>query len=86
MRLELFNNFIIAALFLLLAASAKSQAASGSGYTYEPFDKRMPREKIFVHTDQSFYVCGELIWFKAYVVNAANNELSYVVSLFYLIR
>ena len=84
MRLELFKNFIIAALFLLLAASAKSQAASGSGYTYEPFDKRMPREKIFVHTDQSFYVCGELIWFKAYVVNAANNEPLAMSSIVYV--
>jgi len=31
-------------------------------------------EKIYVHTDRSFYVCGEVLWFKAYLTNATNNE------------
>ncbi len=31
-------------------------------------------EKIFVHTDKSFYLAGEIAWFKLYVVNAANNK------------
>ncbi|MEO8860805.1 MAG: hypothetical protein ABI358_05245 [Ginsengibacter sp.] len=31
-------------------------------------------EKIFVHTDKSFYLTGEIAWFKLYVVNAANNK------------
>lgn len=32
-------------------------------------------EKLYVHTDKSFYVTGELLWFKAYVVNSANKPL-----------
>ena len=32
------------------------------------------QEKIYVHTDRSFYLCGEVLWFKAYVTNAANNH------------
>ena len=32
------------------------------------------QEKIYVHTDRSFYLCGEVLWFKAYVTNAANNR------------
>jgi hypothetical protein len=31
-------------------------------------------EKIFLHSDRSFYLCGEIIWFKAYLVNAASNK------------
>ena len=31
------------------------------------------REKIFVHTDKSFYLAGETMWYKLYVVNAADN-------------
>jgi len=31
-------------------------------------------EKVFVHTDRSFYVAGEVMWFKAYVVNAATGK------------
>ncbi|MGN6530258.1 MAG: hypothetical protein ACTHK0_00715 [Ginsengibacter sp.] len=32
------------------------------------------REKVFVHTDRNYYVCGEILWFKTYVTNAANNQ------------
>src|SRR5665213_1528126 len=32
------------------------------------------QEKIFIHTDRTFYLCGEIIWFKAYLVNSLNNE------------
>lgn len=29
-----------------------------------------PKEKLFVHTDKSFYIPGEIIWFKVYVVDS----------------
>ena len=32
------------------------------------------QEKIFAHTDKSFYVCGEIIWFKLYNVDAYSNK------------
>lgn len=32
-------------------------------------------ESVFVHTDKSFYVCGEIIWFKVYVLNKATHQL-----------
>ena len=32
------------------------------------------QEKIFVHTDRTYYLCGEILWFKTYVTNAANNQ------------
>ena len=31
-------------------------------------------EKIYLHTDRSYYFCGQILWFKAYVENAENNE------------
>jgi hypothetical protein len=37
-------------------------------------DQSNLQEKIFVHTDRTFYLCGEIIWFKAYLANALNNE------------
>jgi hypothetical protein len=33
------------------------------------------REKVFVHTDRNYYMCGEILWFKTYITNAANNHL-----------
>ena len=35
-----------------------------------------PQEKIHLHTDRDFYVPGEKIWFKAYVVDAATLQPS----------
>ena len=32
------------------------------------------QEKIFAHTDRTFYVCGEIIWFKLYNVDAFLNK------------
>ena len=34
------------------------------------YSQNNPKEKIFVHTDKSFYVPGEIIWFKVYVVDS----------------
>jgi hypothetical protein len=31
-------------------------------------------EKVYLHTDRSYYLCGEILWFKAYVEDARNNE------------
>ena len=32
-----------------------------------------PQEKIHLHTDRDYYVPGEKIWFKAYVVDAHSH-------------
>jgi hypothetical protein len=34
------------------------------------YSQNNPKEKIFVHTDKSFYVPGEIIWFKVYAVDS----------------
>ena len=31
-----------------------------------------PQEKIYLHPDKPFYITGEKIWFRAYLVNAAS--------------
>lgn len=41
--------------------------------SYQKFESYNLQEKIYVHTDRSFYVCGEILWFKAYLTNATNN-------------
>lgn len=32
------------------------------------------REKIYLHTDRSLYLCGNVLWFKAYLTSAINNQ------------
>jgi hypothetical protein len=36
----------------------------------EEYIQHNPKEKLFVHTDKSVYVAGEVIWFKVYVTDA----------------
>ena len=36
--------------------------------------KAFPQEKIHLHTDRDFYVPGEKIWFRAYLVDAATHR------------
>jgi len=35
-----------------------------------------PQEKIYIHTDKPYYVVGDTIWFKAYVVIGSKHQLS----------
>ncbi len=37
--------------------------------------EQLPAEKIYVHTDRTFYQPGETVWFKTYLTNAANQYL-----------
>lgn len=37
------------------------------------FDYRYPREKVYVHFDNSAYLEGDTIWYKAYVVRASSH-------------
>ncbi|MCQ2073563.1 MAG: hypothetical protein MJY96_10650, partial [Bacteroidaceae bacterium] len=36
------------------------------------FDKEFPQEKVYLHFDNTSYLTGDTVWFKAYVVNASD--------------
>lgn len=38
------------------------------------FSLNYPQEKVFLHTDNTSYFQGDTIWYKAYIVLAANNK------------
>ena len=41
------------------------------------FEKQLevfPQEKIYIHTDKPYYISGEKIWFRAYLVDASTHE------------
>ncbi len=42
--------------------------------SYSSYNQNHLREKIYVHTDRSYYLCGEILWFKTYLTNAADNH------------
>jgi hypothetical protein len=47
-----------------------------SGYEYPIHDSLKIIEKVYLHTDRDYYNPGEIIWFKAYLINASSGELT----------
>ncbi len=45
---------------------------------FESFYKKIPQERIYLHTDKTFYIPGETLWFSAYVRDAATMKPSSV--------
>ncbi|RXF67182.1 carboxypeptidase-like regulatory domain-containing protein [Arcticibacter tournemirensis] len=50
----------------------------------EKFKDEYPQEKVHIHTDKPYYSVGDSIWFKAYIVNAEQNELSNLSKILYV--
>ncbi|MCQ2073512.1 MAG: hypothetical protein MJY96_10380 [Bacteroidaceae bacterium] len=46
------------------------------------FDKEYPQEKVYLHFDNTSYLTGDTVWFKAYVVNASDLTASKSVVLY----
>lgn len=62
-----------------------------SGQTLENvlnrFDMQLalfPQQKVYLHTDKSYYVSGERIWFRAHVVDAASHIPLYGINSIYV--
>ena len=43
---------------------------------FETYNHNNYQEKIFLHLDKTVYATGEIVWFKAYVTDAATNQFS----------
>ncbi len=69
-------------LLMILMVCAASTLAGTATYgqtteiekSFTKYNQYNLQEKIYVHTDRSFYLCGEVLWFKTYVTNASNNQ------------
>jgi hypothetical protein len=64
--------------FLLLFAGSLSSPAQSDKKDSLPasflrYQAQFPQEKLFVHVDKTVYLAGEIIWFKAYDVDARFN-------------
>src|SRR5580658_6132391 len=51
---------------------------------FNNYQQQNLQETIFVHTDKSFYLAGEIIWFKIYNVEAASHNLLDVSKIGYV--
>jgi hypothetical protein len=51
---------------------------------FETYSNNNYQEKVFLHTDKTVYITGEVIWFKAYITNAASNNFSSLSKICYV--
>ncbi|MDQ6844744.1 MAG: hypothetical protein M3Z92_10385 [Bacteroidota bacterium] len=80
-----FRNLFCTILFLVFAINVFSQdAASILQSRFETYNSYNYQEKVFLHTDKTVYATGEILWFKCYVTDAANNHLSALSKICYV--
>ena len=59
---------------LTVLSSLCQKNLTGIQTSFLGYTKYTVAEKIFTHTDKDFYLAGEILWFKLYVVNADDNK------------
>jgi Tfp pilus assembly protein PilZ len=53
--------------------NAQNSIATNLTQQFSSYNQYHAKEKIFVHTDKTFYLAGERIWFKAYITSTSSN-------------
>lgn len=75
-----FSRYVFGCLFLagILGYSMQGIAQEEESLRdrFVTFTENTFTEKIFLHTDRNFYISGEIIWFKAYLVSNPDNRLA----------
>jgi hypothetical protein len=61
-------SLLIACMCITGHANAQDYAATIQ-QQFDQYQKKTLQEKVYVHTDKSFYLAGEIIWFKLYYVD-----------------
>lgn len=62
-------------LFVFLSFSVVRGFSQGDlASQFDEYNKTHFQEKLFVHTDKSFYLAGEILWFKVYAVDGILNQ------------
>lgn len=77
---KIFSNPGMSLIFFCLGLIHQTALDAQSAFTdsidskFEQYQLTHLQEKVFVHTDRSFYLTGEIMWFKAYCLDAAFNR------------
>ncbi len=68
---NILSGFVV---LLLLSFESNAQTATTIQNRFQAYQQNTLQEKLFVHTDKSTYLTGEVLWFKIYNVDAGNNK------------
>ena len=61
-------------LMLNLFSYSQDSAIDSIQQNFKRYQAKAFQEKIYIHTDKTFYVAGELVWFKLYNVDACFSK------------
>jgi hypothetical protein len=78
------RSLLIGSYLLSFSVAIGQQSANNLAAAFNQYAKNTVSEKIFTHTDKDFYLAGEIVWFKLYVVNAEDNKLMDVSKVAYV--
>ncbi|MEO7212595.1 hypothetical protein [Mucilaginibacter sp.] len=74
-KLNMLKNTLLASVALLAFVSqSNAQDLQQVQNAFNKYSQTALQEKVFVHTDKSTYLAGEIIWFKIYCVDGALNK------------
>lgn len=76
MIMKSFKVLFVALVCVLIANGVSAQAFPEDSITkkFDAYRKQAMQEKVYVRTDRSIYLTGELMWFKVYCVDGYNNK------------
>ncbi|RFM27275.1 TonB-dependent receptor [Deminuibacter soli] len=69
--------------FLCTAAWLPGDPLPAITRVIDKFRKTYPQEKVYLHTDKPYYMAGDTLYFKGYVVNAEKNLPSAISNVLY---
>ncbi|RKR84525.1 hypothetical protein BDD43_4767 [Mucilaginibacter gracilis] len=64
----------VLALLLTLPLAVSAQIVDGITSSFNQYHSQVLQEKVFVHVNKSFFLTGEILWFKVYTVSATLNK------------
>jgi hypothetical protein len=68
------NTLLASVALLAFIQSGNAQELQQVQTAFNKYTQTALQEKVFVHTDKSTYLAGEIVWFKVYCVDGAFNK------------
>lgn len=82
------STILFCALILFSATgfklAAQEDPLNGLVSKLQKISSDYPQEKVHIHTDKPYYVVGDSLWLKGYIVNSEKNELSNLSKILYV--
>jgi len=74
MKTKIYHIVIITLFFNIVALLNADAQVNDIANSFNSYAQKNLHEKLFVHTDKSFYLTGEILWLKIYDVDGATNK------------